>query len=212
MSKIHLEILDEKRQDVFQRLKPFAKHGCLAGGTALALQINHRRSVDFDVFITHPVDRNFIRKVKRIFGAIYFYVNTSKQVSFHTNGKVGVTFVRYDFKALYSSVPTKSLPLARIEDIATDKAYTIGRRAMWRDYVDVFFLLKKKLITINQIITSANKKFEGEFVQTQFLQQLTYYEDLNVMPIEYINTPHTPEEIKKFLGVAVRGYLKKILP
>ena len=67
-------------------------------------------------------------------------------------------------------------------------------------------------MTINQIITLANKKFEGEFVQTQFLQQLTYYEDLNVMPIEYINTPHTPEEIKKFLGVAVRGYLKKILP
>ena len=47
-SKIHLEILDEKRQEVFLKLQPILKDFTLGGGTALALQIKQRQSFDFD--------------------------------------------------------------------------------------------------------------------------------------------------------------------
>ena len=212
MSEIHLEILDKKRQQVFQKLARFRHFGYLAGGTALALQIGHRKSVDFDVFVRRAIRPSLKHLVQSVFGKQSFYVNTGDQISFTTVEGIGITFVWYYYPLLYPQIKTDSIGLATVLDIAADKAETIGRRAVWRDYVDFFFLLKKKLTTIDQIIALATKKFEGEFIETQFLQQLTYYADLEVMPIEYIGESYTPEEIKSLLEEAVKGNLKKILP
>jgi len=49
---LHWEILDEKRLGMVAKLRPFKKNFYLAGGTALALQIGHRTSMDFDFFST----------------------------------------------------------------------------------------------------------------------------------------------------------------
>lgn len=51
MSKIHLEIFDKKRQEIFYKLDNLKKIGYLAGATALALQIKHRYHLDFDILI-----------------------------------------------------------------------------------------------------------------------------------------------------------------
>ena len=51
MTKLYLDVLDEPRRKVFERLSVFTRlGGVLAGGTAMALQLNHRRSDDFDIF------------------------------------------------------------------------------------------------------------------------------------------------------------------
>jgi len=92
------------------------------------------------------------------------------------------------------------LSLASIEDIATDKAQTIGRRAVWRDYID-----------LDKIIQIANKKFVGEFVSTQFLEQLRYFDDVKTVPIEYVEKKYADDEIKSYLQQTVEDYLKKIL-
>lgn len=144
MSKIYLELLDKKRQEVFRRLSQFKKQGYLAGGTALALQVNHRKSVDFDVFIRKAVDNVLRLKIEKIFDRQDFYVDTSNQISFKLAPDIGVTFVWYYYHSLYPLVKTSSLDLASVSDIAADKAHTIGRRAVWRDYVDFFFLFKEK--------------------------------------------------------------------
>lgn len=212
MSKIHLEILDETRKAAWKKLSPFVRQGYLAGGTALALQINHRKSVDFDIFINKAVDNRLHRKVEKIFGKNDYYVNTGDQISFTTRDGIGITFVWCYYKLLYPVVHTSSLPLASVYDIAADKAHTIGRRAVWRDYVDFFILLKWKIVTIATIIELAQKKFGGEFSETQFLQQLSYFDDLRQMPIEFLKDSYTTGEIKAFLEREVANYLKKILP
>ena len=211
MSKIYLEILDKKRQAIFSRLSVFKNSGYLAGGTALALQINHRKSVDFDVFVEKPITGYLRKKINKVFGKQEFYINTSDQISFKVKDEIGVTFVWYYYPLLYPSIKTHSLNLASIDDIATDKAETIGRRAVWRDYVDIFFLLKKNIITLEKIMKLAKRKFQGEFVETQFLQQLPYFTDLIVTPMEYINKQYNEQEIKSFLEKQVRDYLKKRL-
>lgn len=211
MSKIYLEILDKKRQAIFSRLSVFKNSGYLAGGTALALQINHRKSVDFDVFVEKPITGYLRKKINKVFGKQEFYINTSDQISFKTKGEIGVTFVWYYYPLLYPSIKTYFLNLASVDDIATDKAETIGRRAVWRDYVDIFFLLKKNIITLEKIMKLAKRKFQGEFVETQFLQQLPYFTDLIVTPMEYINKQYNEQEIKSFLEKQVEGYLKKRL-
>lgn len=211
MSKIYLEILDNDRLVIFNKLKSFRDEGYLAGGTALALQLNHRISEDFDVFIHREIDNKLRLKVREIFGDVTFYVNTADQITFVTQNGVKVTFLWYYFKLLNPTLPTTSLALASIDDIALDKAHTIGRRAVWRDYVDVFYLLKNGHTDLDKIINMTNKKFKGEFVSTQFLEQLRYFDDVKTAPIEYIEKKYTDDEIKLYLQQSVAKYLKKIL-
>src|SRR3989338_3083604 len=127
MSKIHLEILDKERQRIFDYLSAFSRIGYLAGGTALALQINHRKSLDFDIFVKNPINNYLRLKVRKIFGMIDFYVNRDDQISFKTKEEITITFVWYYYKTVHPLIKTHSLPLAAFMDIAADKAHTIGR-------------------------------------------------------------------------------------
>ncbi len=86
------------------------------------------------------------------------------------------------------------------------------RRAVWRDYVDLFLLLKKQIMTLDKIIEMAKQKFTSEFNTALFLEQLTYFADIEVTPIEYIGNSFSPEDIKVYLESQLNAYLKKVLP
>ncbi|OGG11822.1 hypothetical protein A2Z00_03795 [Candidatus Gottesmanbacteria bacterium RBG_13_45_10] len=212
MSKIYLELLDKNRQTLFQKLSAFVGYGYLAGGTALALQINHRKSVDFDVFVEKPIKNALHLAIKKVFGPQNYEVNTEDQLTFSPQTGSEVTFLWYYWKPILPLVATPSLSLASTQDIAADKAHTLGRRALWRDYVDLFVLMKNQGISIQSIVISAKKKFQGDFVETQFLEQLSYFNDVTIVPVEFVNISYTPEEIKSFLVQQVESYLKTVLP
>lgn len=209
MSKIYPEILDKKRREIFGKLSKFKNCGYLAGGTALALQIKHRKSLDFDIFVQKAITNHLRLKAKRTFGKVNFYINTGDQISFTIKDDVSVTLVWYYHKNLTPLVKTNSISLASVLDIAADKAHTIGRRAAWRDYVDLFFLLKKGIVDLRKVINLSEKKFKGEFNEALFLDQLIYYGDLKVAAIEFFKEPHTPSEIKGFLRETVARYLRE---
>lgn len=211
MSKIHLEILDKQRQEVFGLLTHFKRFGYLAGGTALALQIQHRKSFDFDIFVDKPIATSLKTTVKEVFGAVDYYVNSVDQISFRTKNNIQITFLWYYFKPLFPLIPTDSIALASIKDITTDKAYTIGRRAAWRDYVDFFFLLKNQFVTLEEIIKLGKKKFGGEFNEVLLLPQLTYFADVAETPIDYIGQSYTSTEVTSYLEHAVAKYSKNLL-
>lgn len=211
MSKIYLEIFDREKKKVFQQLSHFQKDGYLAGGTALALQIGHRKSFDFDIFVDKAITNMFKLKVSQVFGRVDFYLDGIDQISFTTREKVNIAFVWYYFKRLFSTVRSGAIDLAAVNDITADKAYTIGRRAVWRDYVDIFFLLKKKITTLEQIILLSQKKFAGQFNEVLFLEQLTYFEDLRTEPIQFLRKDYSPAAITKFLEEQVRQYTRKKL-
>lgn len=211
MSKIHLELLDKERRKVFETLSVFKNNGYLAGGTGLALQINHRRSEDFDIFIDRPVENKLKLKVEKTFGKVIFSVNTSDQISFKTAEGINITFLWYYFKPISDFIKTSSLLLASVDDIVADKAQTIGYRAVWRDYVDIFLLLKTEKFNLKKIIYLGKKKFKGEFIETQFLEQLRYFDDLQIVPVDFTKEKYNDEEIKNYLQSQVKDYLKKYL-
>ena len=210
MSKIFLEILDDQSRETFEKLKPFGDTCYLAGGTALALQIAHRRSFDFDLFTPNPIYRVFLQKVRDVFGNVKYSLNTSDQVTFTTKGNISITFLYYWFPLLDKTITTSSLPLSSIFDILADKAHTIGRRAIWRDYVDVFYVLRHNHMNITDIISDAQNKFKGEFVAEQFLEQLVYYDDIEVVDIDWLKEDYTTKEIKAFLQEKVQDFTKTI--
>lgn len=211
MSKIHLEIFDKDRQEVYKLLTHFKPYGYLAGGTALSLQINHRKSFDFDIFVYKPISTKLRLEVKRLFGNNKYYVNSEDQMSFALRSGINLTFLWYYYPPLFSFIQTDSIPLSSVRDIAADKAHTIGRRAVWRDYVDFFFLFKKDIATVETVISDAKKKFKGEFNETLFLQQLSYFKDIRESPIEFIGESYPKQTIQSFLAMHVESYLKKVL-
>ena len=209
MSLIHLETLDSKRQEIFKLLSAFRDDGYLVGGTALSLQICHRKSYDFDIFVKKQIDVSFLRRIKKVFKQVVFTLNTPDQVDFSVTGGIKVTFFLVEHQNLFPLVTTDGIFLADSRDVAANKVYTIGRRATWRDYVDLYFLLKLEVATLQQIIIWGKKKFSGEFNEAQFLEQMVYFKDLEIVQTEYLHETPTPDQIKNFLEEKVREYLKK---
>lgn len=211
MLSIHPEILDNKRREAFLRLKIFKSKGYLAGGTALALQIKHRHSFDFDIFLDREIKDADTRSLKRKFLIKETMLNTSEQLDVLTADFIKITLVYYRYQPLFSAIETISLPLLSMKDIAADKAHTIGRRGKWRDYVDIFFILKQKHSSITEIINLAEKKFKEEFNTKKFLEQLTYFEDLDRFEISFIGKRYAEKEIKQYLIQEVKNYQNSII-
>lgn len=208
MSKIYLEILDQPRKLIFKKLKAFSSLGYLSGGTALALQISHRLSLDFDFFVNKPLKRTLVKKCQEVFGQdIQVVRQTADQLTFYTASKIKVDFFYYWYSLINPLVKTPIINLASLSDLAADKAATIGRRATWRDYVDIFFLLKWKFFSLKQLIFLGEKKFDNEFNELLFLEQLVYFDDLEMTEIKFLKENYSETEIKRFLEKKVNEFL-----
>lgn len=208
MSQLHYDLLDRPRQGVFEKLKFLKKDAVLAGGTALFLQIGHRLSFDFDLFLEREIKRQDFLKLKKIFEIKEIRLNTSTQLNIITKEDILITLIYYPYKSLFEKASSISLSLFSVKDIALDKAFTIGRRATWRDYIDLFFILKKNYLDISEIIKLAEKKFGVEFNSRLFLEQLIYFNDLEIIKISFVKKEYGPQEIKNFLEQQVKNFKK----
>ena len=118
-------------------------------------------------------------------------------------------------------------------DLERDRTYIIHQILKYGTFADIQWLFKtysKKDVsqvfinkpsksypkplfyTIETLIKLANKKFTGEFHDKLFLEQLIYFNGLEIIPTAFLKEKHTPEEIKAFLEHEAETCLKKILP
>jgi len=204
MLRLYFNILTTSQKKTFESLKAFSKYGFLGGGTALALQLAHRKSYDFDVFSAKPITQPFLLKVKGHFEKVQILVDTTDELSLITPFGVKVSFVFFPFQPLYKIIPTHSLSIQSWKDIALDKAYSIGRRGEWRDYVDLYFCLKNGF-PLKGIIKGARKKFKDLFSEKLFLSQLCYFGDIKDYSIELTKEDLTPEQLRRFFEREIKG-------
>lgn len=96
MSLPYLDQLSPEQLTVFPKLKVFANEFVLAGGTAIMLQIGHRRSYDFDCFSEYDLPLSLSRKTKRVFGLrTTVLLKTAEMLFVATPQKVEVNYVWY---------------------------------------------------------------------------------------------------------------------
>ena len=95
----------------------------------------------------------------------------------------------------------------KVADIAANKANTLGLRAAWRDYVDLFWLLREEAVALQDIIIWGKQKYPTQFVEAQFLEQLVYFADLTVTPIQFLKKRYSTDDIQSFLQKVVDAYL-----
>lgn len=213
ISKLHLEPFDDNRRDLLERLAPHTGGYILGGGTALAFQINHRKSFDFDFFSREEIPRTLLVKLSRTIPPSTVSKDTSDELTFFDRQEIKVSFIYYPFKPLFEPLETDwGLKLYGVDDLAVQKAYTIGRRGEYRDYFDLYTLLSTRRTTLIKIIENASKVYGEVFNPKIFFEQLVYFEDLRdfkIIPISDTAMVADPNEIKLFLEQAVSEYLKR---
>ncbi len=200
------DILDNNRQAVFQKLRAFRDIGSLGGGTAIALQINHRRSYDFDIFLNDPLQYTLLQRARSVFGQKSVQtLNTPEQINLITPEKVLVTFFYDTAKPRFPVVSMEAIDLLDLRDLASNKATTIGFRGKWRDYVDVYFLLKEGKVSLTELLEITEKRRGAEFSARLFLQQLVYFDDITDFTIDFVGQPTSPADIKNYLSTQVKA-------
>lgn len=151
----------------------------LVGGTAIALQIGHRRSVDFDLFSLKKFDNTRIRKIISANGRKIDRIIADEAGQF-TCLALGVqlTFLHYPFGIKFVEKYETFFKMPNLLTLAAMKAYTLGRRAKWKDYVDLYFIVNK-YHSLEKIIKKGKDIFAAEFNEKIFREQLVYFDDID---------------------------------
>jgi hypothetical protein len=197
---MHKEVLTQKQLNLLPLLKVFSKNFGLVGGTAIALYLGHRKSIDFDLFSLKEFDHLKIRKeILKFQKPFKVIVNEKEQYSIFING-VKITFLHYPFKIKFSKNFENIINLPDLLTLSAMKAYTLGRRAKWKDYVDLYFIMKH-YGGIKKVIKKAKDIFGNEFNEKMFRAELAYFKDIDFSEkIIYLKRFKTKgEEIKRAL-------------
>lgn len=204
---MHEETLSKEAAELlplFSRLKGFY----LVGGTALALQIGYRISVDFDFFTDEELRKNLLNQIKRVFSHYSLTVTYAavEQLNLIIHG-VKITFLYYPYPVRDPLAPYKGIQLASIREIAAMKAFSIGKRIAYKDYVDWYFLLHDDHVTLDDIIVLARSKFGNDFNDRLFLGQLVSFEDVPSQKIDFSHQEIPRQTIENFLKKTVKDYM-----
>lgn len=197
---MHKEILTKNQLHLLPLLKDFSKDYILVGGTAIALYLGHRFSIDFDLFTSKVIKRKSIKNymIKNRHDVNQLIKEEEDQIHFMIN-EVKITFFQYPFSINETIDFEDIIKIPTLINLAAMKAFALGGRGKWKDYVDIYFLLKDHF-SLNQIIKRSEDLFGEVFNDKLFREQLTFFDDINYdEEVIYMDTPIDKDEIKNFL-------------
>ncbi len=199
---MHEEILTINQKSVAESvLKKFNSHFILCGGTAIALQLGHRRSIDFDLasFTEIKADR-IIRHLNAANAAIeHTIVSSIDELTVVVNG-VKLTFFSFPFYVPAPITwPRAEITMPTLLDLASMKAYALGRRGKWKVYIDLYFLFQGH-VSFPELVANCRRIFQGTFNERLFREQLYYFDDVDMSEaIAYLGEGPSNYEIQSFL-------------
>jgi len=202
-------ILDVKRQELLPLLNPLKETYYLARGAGLALQIGHRKSEDFNFFTTRPFSTiDLFNKIEEYL-AKYKLVKIQDEENTLTivvNDEVKISFFYYPYPLIKQLLEEENLKIASIVDIGCMKLSTITHRAAFKDYVDLFFILKK--ISLKELLEQNRKKHP--LLDTNLvLKSLIYFDDISIDPIGFMpRLAVSLDQVKIFLTHEVKKYFE----
>lgn len=205
---LYWDILDKNRKEILPLFTTFKSYFYLAGGTALALQLGHRDSVDFDFFCDKSfLTDNLYEKIEKTFKD-HKILKTQDQENTLTvliDDSIKISFFSYPYQLTKPLIETDYFKIASIEDIGCMKLSAITSRSTTKDYVDLYFILKK--ISLPILLGLAKEKFPS-LDANLILKSLVYFDDIIDEPIAYKHEHETDFElIKESLKSTVKNYL-----
>lgn len=195
---MHRDILNQDQIELLPLLKEFKRTFYLVGGTAIALQIGHRRSIDFDLFRYETINHKLILdKIYKLNYKPQITRRVTEQLNLVIND-VKFTFFQYPFKIDKTIDFEGYIKMPSLLDLAAMKSYALGRRSKWKDYVDLYFIIQD-YHSIKQISEKAKEIYGDLFSEKQFRAQLSFFDDIDFTEeVEYLKNSVTVQEVKDF--------------
>jgi hypothetical protein len=199
--KLHLEILPEAQQRVWAELRDIPAQFTLYGGTAIALQLGHRQSIDFDFFSSEAFDpATLYRRLPLLQNAhILQQDKNTLTCLLDRGGNVQISFFfPPSLKCLQPThfITENGIKIASLLDLAGTKAEVVQRRAEIKDYLDLDALMTSG-ITLPMAIAAACKIWGERFNPQITLKALSYFGDGDVATLS--------EEVKQRIVKAVKS-------
>jgi len=164
---MHTEILSKEQKELFPFLKRYQRSFYLVGGTAIALHLGHRRSVDFDLFTFSDLRKSRIKKslLELPFQQIPLFEDVD-QLHLIAN-EVKITFFSYPYQIEHPINVESVISMPSLLTLSAMKAFALGRRSKWKDYVDLYFIIRD-FYSIEEISSKAVKIFPQQFSENYF--------------------------------------------
>lgn len=181
---LHYKTIEPGTLELLNKLQaiPALHQVRLVGGTSLALQIGHRKSVDLDLFGTLTVEPEEMLDMIRPLGDFTIIQNTGNIHVFMIEG-IKVDIINYPYPWLSPALETDHLRLASIEDIVAMKIAAIVGRGTRKDFIDIHFLLRR--FSLQKMLDLYTQKYVNA---TSFmaLKSLAYFDDAEEEPEPYM--------------------------
>lgn len=188
----------------FQELE-FIQDWYLAGGTGLALQLGHRKSIDLDFF-----SEKFPKREILLANISHFKPKIIQEAPGTLDTSIfgtKVSFLEYKYPLLENFVDYEKIKIANVLDIACMKVTAISSRGSKKDLVDLYFILQKH--SISDLFTAIEKKYEGvDYQKLHLLKSILYFSDANNDPDPDMIDAISWNDIKDSIESKVKEYLK----
>lgn len=190
--------------------QPYLKGFYLVGGTALALRIGHRRSVDLYLFSNFSFD--VVQLLENLTADynfnLFFSANNTIKGSIDN---VKVDFLSHRYAYIGEPIVEEEIEMLSLQDIIAMKLNAIsGSGQRVKDFIDIFYL--NRSFSIEQMIGFYKKKYT-QYNEVSVLKSLVYFDD-----IDFNDWPEITAEpnlkwhvVKNELEKSVKKYLKQKL-
>lgn len=196
---MHPEILAAKTASCFQRLKSesFLKSFYLGGGTAVALLLGHRQSVDLDFFSSSRI--NTLQLQQNLSSCGNFILDQESPGTLHGSlDQVKFSFLEYSYSLLQPPLIYEGIAVANRQDLCCMKLEAIASRGKKRDFFDVYALAQEGH-SLNEMLLWFQKKYQSiHYNQLHLIKSLVYFDDAEPDPDPLLLKPMKWSEVKRF--------------
>lgn len=186
------------------------KNAYLAGGTACALQLGHRVSLDLDFFTDQEFSTEIVLKqLEELPG--FKLDETEKWTILGSFPKVKFSYFYYRYPLVKKTALFSKIRIASPEDIAAMKIAAICDRGTKRDFIDLYFLVQHGL-SLNKILKLYDKRY-GKLSNNIYhiLRSLRYFVDAEPQASPKMLIPVSWEEVKEFFILQTKKLTQKLL-
>jgi hypothetical protein len=197
---MRIDILTPTQLEALERLKlvPELRSFYLAGGTALALHLGHRRSEDFDLFLDGALDPEALRRSLEEHVVGTRFRSQAVMTLYVEVGGVITSFFGLRRPLVDSPGATPwGFSIAGVDDIAAMKLEAIASRGSRKDFVDLFFICRDR--ALRTVFELHAARYQGASHDPYHrLRALTYFDDAEAEPMPAMLAPLDWDELKRF--------------
>lgn len=203
---LHYKTIESGTLQLLKELQsnPVLQDMRLVGGTGLALQLGHRKSIDLDLFGLINVPSEDLRE-SLMTGHSFQVIKESANIHIYLIDGVKVDLVNYSYQWIDSPLQDNGITIASINDIAAMKITAIIGRGTKKDFIDLYYILKH--LSLSEILDLYMQKYpEGSVFMA--IKSLSFFEDAEADPMPLMYEDVSWDQIKESILQTIEEYCR----